>query len=117
MRIADMVPRKAAEDFPVVAKCTKCRGRASARDFSAYRIPARPTTMSSRAQAKTVLSASRRRARAQGLVAQSVAHKSYTLVATPWSSAAVPQPPPPPPSPGLAKGGRPPGGGGGGTPS
>ena len=75
---------------------TRCRAKASACDCSACKSPARPTPLSSRAQAKTVLSAHRRRAKAKGSVAKSAAHKLYTLVAMPWTSAAVPRPPSPP---------------------
>ena len=73
---AHMVQRKAAEDFPIAARCARCRARACARDSSAYRSRARPTPLSSRAQAKTVHSAHRRSARARCSVAKSAAHKS-----------------------------------------
>ena len=60
MQTADMVPCKATKDFPVASRCTTCRARVSARDCSVYRSPARPTPLSSRTQAKTVLSANHR---------------------------------------------------------
>ena len=75
MRTAYMVPCKAAEDLPMAARCVRCHARTSARDSSAYRSPARPTPPSSLAQAKSVLSAHRRSARARGSVAKSAAHR------------------------------------------
>ena len=71
IQTADMVPRKAAEAFPVAAKCTRCRERASARESSA----ARPTLLSCCAQANKVLCAKRRRAKALGSVVKSAARK------------------------------------------
>ena len=71
-----MVPHKAAQDFPVGAKCGRCHERASARDYSAYISPARPKPLNSRAQANTVLSAQHQSAKARGSAAKSAAHHS-----------------------------------------
>ena len=115
IQTANMVPRKGAEDFPVASRCANCHARASARDCSAYKSPARPMPLSSRARVKRVLSAHCRSARARGSAAKCATHESQTRLAAPWSSAAVPRPNQPPP-PGCARGGRSPGGGGGTPP-
>ena len=104
MRMADMVPRRAAG--PATARSTMCCARASPREQSAYKSPARPTKRSSRAQAKTVHSAHCRKARARGSRPLLRGHKRQS---PPYGVSApfLQHPGPPSPPLGSSRGGKP----------